>query len=150
VVRTDCFICRKHRGEVALAGGPIHADDLLFAAHAWETPHGVPEDVYVGRVFVETKRHAAAFADLSAEEAAAVGVLASRLSRAMRNALGADFVFAAVIGTGVPHFHLHLVARYPETPADVPWHGVDEWSGAPRGGEDEIAAASERIRAALA
>ena len=145
----DCFICRKHRGEFAVAGGPIADDDLVVAGHVWETPSGIPEDVYIGHVFVETKRHAPSFADLSTDEAAAVGILASRLSRALKEALGADFVFAAVIGTGVPHFHLHLLARYPGAPADLPWHRADEWEGAPRGGESEVAAASERIRRAL-
>ena len=109
----------------------------------------MPDDVYVGHVFVETKRHAPAFADLHDDESAAVGVLASRLSRAMREALGADYVFAAVIGTGVPHFHLHLLARYPGTPVDVPWHGVDEWEGGPRGAAAEIEAATGAIRDAL-
>jgi histidine triad (HIT) family protein len=107
------------------------------------------EDVYLGHVFVETKRHAPAFSDLTAEEAQAVGLLASRLSAAMKEALGADYVFAAVIGTGVPHFHLHLLARYPQTPSDVRWHEVDEWDGAPRGGYDDVAALTARLAAAL-
>jgi diadenosine tetraphosphate (Ap4A) HIT family hydrolase len=145
----DCFICRKQRGEVALAGGPIVEDALLVASHEWESPEGVPEDVYLGHVYVETKRHAPSFADLTAEEAQAVGLLASRLSAALKEALGADYVFAAVIGTGVPHFHLHLVARYPHTPSDVRWHEVDEWEGAPRGGYDDVAALTARLTAAL-
>jgi diadenosine tetraphosphate (Ap4A) HIT family hydrolase len=145
----DCFICRKQRGEFALAGGPIVEERLLVASHQWESPEGVPTDAYLGHVFVETKRHAPSFADLTAEEAQAVGLLASRLSRALRETVGADYVFAAVIGTGVPHFHLHLLARYPNTPPEVPWHQVDEWEGAPRGGYDDVAALTARIRAAL-
>ena len=145
----DCFICRKQRGEFVVAGGPIAANELVFASHRWETPDAVPDEVYIGHVFVETTRHAPSFADLTGDEAMAVGLLASRLSRAMKEALGADYVFAAVIGTGVPHFHLHLLARYPDTPPDVPWHSVDEWSGAPRGGLDAVTAATERIRAVL-
>jgi histidine triad (HIT) family protein len=149
VTDRDCFICRKHRGELAVAGGPVVDDDRLFASHAWETPDGVPEEVYIGHVFVETKRHAASFADLTAEEAGAVGRLAASLSAALKDALGADYVFAAVIGTGVPHFHLHLLARYPGTPAELDWTRVDEWEGAPRGGEAEVAEAVGRIRASL-
>ena len=41
-----CFVCRKHRGEVALAGVPIVADDLLVASHRWETPGGIPDEVH--------------------------------------------------------------------------------------------------------
>ena len=55
---SDCWICGKHRGEVALRGGPIVDDALLHASHARETRDGVPDDVYPGWVFVETKRHA--------------------------------------------------------------------------------------------
>jgi histidine triad (HIT) family protein len=145
----DCFICRKHRGEIAVAGGFIVDDRLLAASHLWATPEGVPEDVYLGHVFVETKRHAPSLADLTAEEAQAVGLLALRLSAAMKETLGADYVFAAVIGTGVPHFHLHLLARDPQTPPDVRWHEVDEWEGAPRGDHDDIAALTARLAAAL-
>jgi histidine triad (HIT) family protein len=50
----------------------------------------------------------------------------------------------------VPHFHLHLLPRYPETPPDVPWHAVDEWDGARHGCAEEIAALAERLRASLA
>jgi histidine triad (HIT) family protein len=145
----DCFVCRKHRGEVAVAGGPIFADELVYASHAWETPAGVPDDVHLGHVFLETRRHAPSFADLSDAEASAVGLLASRLSAAMKAALGSDFVFAAVIGTGVPHFHMHLLARYPGTPPELEWTRVDEWESAPRGGEDAVADAAARIRASL-
>jgi diadenosine tetraphosphate (Ap4A) HIT family hydrolase len=79
---------------------------------------------YLGWVIVETKRHARWLADLTLDEAAAVG-------------------------HGVPHFHLHVLARYPDTPSDLRWHEVDEWEGAPRGGADEIAATVDRIRAQL-
>src|SRR6266571_4995755 len=27
---TDCFICRKHRGEIVIPGGAIHEDELLY------------------------------------------------------------------------------------------------------------------------
>ena len=133
-----------------MPGGAIADDDLVFASHKWETPAGIPETVYMGHLFVETKRHAPSWADLTGEEASAVGILASGLSRALKETLGADYVFAAVIGTGVPHFHLHLLARHPDAPPDLAWHSVDEWAGAPHGDEREVANLSERIRGLLA
>jgi len=30
----DCFVCRKHRGEVVVPGGAIYEDDLVYAGHA--------------------------------------------------------------------------------------------------------------------
>ncbi len=149
MTQDGCFTCRKHRGEFAVAGGFILDDDLLSASHRWEIPDGLPETVYLGHVFIETKRHAPALADLTADEARAVGLAASRLSRAVKETLGADYVFAAVIGTHVPHFHMHLLARYPDTPREVPWHDVDEWEGAPHGGYEDVAALTARIKASL-
>ena len=29
----DCYICRKHRGELLIPGGAIYEDDLLYAGH---------------------------------------------------------------------------------------------------------------------
>jgi histidine triad (HIT) family protein len=70
-------------------------------------------------------------------------------SDALRVAGGADPVHAAVIGHGVEHLHLHLIARYPETPKEFWWTRVDEWPEAPRGGTAEINSLGERIRAAV-
>ena len=144
-----CFICRKHREELALPGGPILNDDLIFASHIFESPAGIPDSVYLGYVFVETKRHAPSFSDLTNHEAERVGRAAARVSEATKTALGAEHVFVAVIGTGIPHFHMHLVPRYPGTPGQLEWTRVDEWEGAPRGGQAAVEEATRRIRASL-
>ena len=62
----------------------------------------------------------------------------------------AEHVYAAVIGHGVDHFHMHVIPRYPGTPREYWWTRVDEWPDAPRGGDAEIAALAVRLRAALA
>jgi diadenosine tetraphosphate (Ap4A) HIT family hydrolase len=49
----------------------------------------------------------------------------------------------------VRHLHVHLVPRYPGTPADYKGHRVTEWPDAPRGGAEEVAALCERLRAEL-
>jgi hypothetical protein len=46
----ECLVCRKHRGQITLAGGAIYEDELIFVSHAqlwgdevdeWpEAPHG--------------------------------------------------------------------------------------------------------------
>jgi diadenosine tetraphosphate (Ap4A) HIT family hydrolase len=98
---------------------------------------------------VVTRRHAPSLADLNDEEAAAVGRAAARLARALSDVGGAERVFSAVVGTGVPHFHQHLLPRYPDTPPDVPWHSVDDWEGATRGDPASIAELVSRLRADL-
>ena len=56
--------------------------------------------------------------------------------------------YAAVIGHGVEHFHLHVIPRYPGTPREFWWTRVDEWPGAPRGGEAEVAELAQRLATA--
>jgi diadenosine tetraphosphate (Ap4A) HIT family hydrolase len=92
------------------------------------------------------RRHVARFGELTDDESAAVGRAAARLARALTEAGGAEWVYSAVIGSGVPHFHLHLFPRYPGTPREVAWYEVDEWEGAPHGGAEEIAVLVGHLR----
>jgi len=146
--QTDCFICRKHRGEELAPGGPIHEDDLVWASHGYH-PERNPEP-YLGHVMVEPKRHALGFAGLTEEEAAAVGIGIRRVSGAIRDGVGAEHVYVAVVGHHTPHLHVHLIPRYPGTPQEF-WDPfkVDEWPEAKHGGPEEAAAAVERIRSNL-
>lgn len=144
----DCLVCRKHRGEVTIPGGAIYQDDLVYAGHAGL--RGDDTNVYLGYLFAETKRHAPGLADLTDEEAAALGLLVTRLSRALKATEDAEHVYAFVIGDGVPHLHVHVVPRYPGAPRDYWGVHVDEWPDAPRGGPDAIAALCARVRAHLA
>jgi diadenosine tetraphosphate (Ap4A) HIT family hydrolase len=71
----------------------------------------------------------------------------SRLAQALRAELGAEYVFAAVIGRGIAHFHEHLFARHPGTPGDVPWHQSDEVG--PRVDGAAVADLARRLRRRL-
>jgi histidine triad (HIT) family protein len=146
--QTDCFICRKHRGGELAPGGPIVDDALVWASHGYH-PERNP-DPYLGHVTVEPKRHAFGFADLDEDEAAAVGVAIARVSRAIKQAEGAEHVYLAVVGHHTPHLHVHLIPRYPGTPREF-WDPLrlDEWEGAKHGGPDDAAAVAARIRSAL-
>ena len=136
---SDCFICAKHADSPPTV---LTMDDHVAVTHL------AGDDVYLGYLFVEARRHVSGFGDLSDDEAAAVGRAAARWSRALRAVTGAEHVYSAVIGHGVDHFHLHLIPRYPGTPRDFWWTRVGEWPEAPRGGEAEIVELLERLRAA--
>jgi diadenosine tetraphosphate (Ap4A) HIT family hydrolase len=140
----DCIICRKHCGQVALAGGPIHEDELIFVSHAqlW----GDEDEHYLGHLFIEPRRHVAELADLSEAEAQAIGLFTTRLARALMETEGVEHVYSFVIGDGVPHVHVHVIGRYPGAPREYWGPSVDEWPDAPHGAEDEIAEAADRIR----
>jgi histidine triad (HIT) family protein len=136
-----CFVCRKHRERGSLMpGGPVGEDDLVLVSHLpASVPGPAPAPAYLGHLFVEPRRHAPGLADLSDAEARAVGWWCTRASRALRQAAGAEHVYAQVIGDGVPHLHVHLVARYPGTPREFWWQRVKEWPGARLGDEAAIA-----------
>ena len=146
-VPIECLVCRKHRGEVAVPGGAIYQDALVYVSHAglWADE----QEHYLGHVFVEPRRHVAELADLTDEEARTIGLYTCRVARALMKALEMEHVYSFVFGDGVPHVHVHVVGRYPDTPRDYWGVRVDEWPGARRGGETEIEQVASRLRDAL-
>ena len=142
----DCFVCRKHRGEEPLPGGPIYSDGLLFASHAVAT---AAENTYLGWCIIEPVRHVAGLDCLTDTEAEAFGRLVAQLSRALKDELQAEHIYAFVLGHHVPHLHLHLIARYPGTPREYWGMNIDEWPDAPKGNGDEIASLVGRLKKKL-
>ncbi|MGW3248023.1 HIT family protein [Streptomyces sp. NPDC001070] len=146
VTASDCFVCRKHCDDSLMPGGAVWMDDLVVVSHLSPRAPGGARSVYLGHLLVEPRRHAGGLGDLSDAEAQRVGLWCARAAGALREAGGAEHVYAAVIGDNVPHLHVHLLPRYPGTPRDYWWQRVDEWPDAPRGGEAEAAAMVERLR----
>jgi diadenosine tetraphosphate (Ap4A) HIT family hydrolase len=142
----SCFVCRKHRGEEVVPGGPIFEDRLVYVSHTAPPPDG---RAYLGWCFVEPHRHAPGLADLSDEEAETVGRLVTQLSRALISELDAEHVYAFVLGHHVPHLHVHVIARHVGAPEAYWGMNVDKWPQAPRGDEAEIAALVARLRIRL-
>ena len=151
--QTDCFVCRKHRDRGSLVpGGAVAEDELILVSHI-VTPDALGRDgttAYLGHLFVEPLRHAAGLADLTGAEARSVGWWCMRASRALRDVAGAEHVYSAVIGDGVPHLHVHLLPRFPGTPREYWWTRVDEWPRARRGGAEDIEVFVSELRRYLA
>lgn len=106
----SCLACQIVRGTRAVPGGTLLAE-AGFLLHALADPTPLR-----GWLVLTSARHARGWYDLDAAELAALGPLAARVMAAQRAALGAEHVYAFAIGDLVPHFHLHLVPRYPDTP----------------------------------
>jgi diadenosine tetraphosphate (Ap4A) HIT family hydrolase len=83
-------------------------------------------------------------------EARSVGWWCMRASRALRDVARAEHVYAAVIGDGVPHLHVHLLPRFAGTPREYWGIDVDEWPQARRGTAAEIVALGHELRGYLA
>jgi len=145
----SCLVCRELQGDVVLPGGLLFEDELTAGFHAPPLEEIGNPRPYLGHLFVVTRRHVARLGELTDDESAAVGRAATKLARALTSASDADWVYSAVIGTGAPHFHLHLLPRYPETPRDLAWYSTDEWEGARRGGSEQIAQLTARLKATL-
>jgi histidine triad (HIT) family protein len=148
----ECFVCRKHRDRGTLMpGGAVAEDDLVLVSHI-VAPDTLGRDgtrAYLGHLFVEPRRHAPGLADLTDAEACSIGRWSALASRALRDAAGAEHVYAFVAGDAVPHLHVHLLPRFPGTPREYWWTRVDEWPDARRGGPAEIAALVHDLRSYL-
>ena len=140
----NCLVCRKHRGEVAVPDGIIFESDLISISHA--QLFGEEKDHYLGHVFVESKRHVPELADLTEQEAQAIGLYVSRVAKALLQTEGMEHVYSFFIGDGVPHVHVHVIGRRPGAPREYWGPRVDDWPDAPRGGETEIAQVAARLR----
>lgn len=100
---------------------------------------------YLGYLFVTSRRHVPSFAELDPDEAAAMGRAISKLSAVLKEE-SAEPVYLAGIGHAVPHLHVHLIPRWPETPAEISWIRVDEWEGARRGNAEVVREWTTRLR----
>ncbi len=130
-----------------MPGGIIYEDDLISISHA--QVFGEENDHYLGHVFVEAKRHVPELADLTEQEAKTIGLWISRVAQALLQVEGMEHVYSFFIGDGMPHVHVHVIGRRPGAPREYWGLKVDEWPGAPRGGEAEIAQVADRLRAYL-
>lgn len=125
----DCLICAKHQGAGPLVGPVIWADDRVVVTHRLSDANGT---CYPGYLFIETRRHVASLDQLAEDEVTPVARAAWLAARALRAELNPDFVFSALAGRAVPHFHQHVFVRYQDTPPDVPWMNSHIWPGARR------------------
>lgn len=144
----SCFVCDKHAGRVDVPGGAIYQDELLYASHGI-IPEGKSR-AYLGTLFVEPKRHLSGIAELDDREAQQLGLLTTRLARALKQSERAEHVYVFVLGHHVDHLHVWLVPRYPGTPPEYWPMRLAEWPDAPKGDAAQIAALSARVRAQLA
>ena len=146
-VDRGCLICAKHLGVGPLVGPAVWADDQLVVTHR---PVDVDGTAFLGYLFVESRRHVAALDELTDAEAEAIGRTVRRAAHGLRTELGAEFIFSAVVGRAVAHFHQHVFVRHPGTPDELDWQAGTGWPGAPRGRLPELIDLCARLRPYLA
>ncbi|HLK57630.1 MAG TPA: HIT domain-containing protein [Chthonomonadaceae bacterium] len=137
-----CVFCEQQNGLSPVVGGAIYSDDLVYASHRFDAS----APTYLGYIAVQSRRHVHHWADLTDAEASAIGLLITRLSRALKACLGVDHTYVVYYAEVVPHLHVLLTARYPDMPKEY-WRGkIYDWPAAPKGGVEEVTQLCDTLR----
>jgi diadenosine tetraphosphate (Ap4A) HIT family hydrolase len=102
--------CRANRGELLAPGGVLYEDGL------WRLEHTFEPFPMIGWLVLKPQRHVEAVADLTPEEASALGPLLQRITRAMSDVLAPAKVYVALYAEAVSHIHFHLIPRAGDLP----------------------------------
>ncbi len=139
---STCLACDVNSLRIVPPGGTILATDT------WVADHCIPPMVR-GYVILKPRRHVTALADLSPAEAVDFGVVAQRLTTAMRAVLAPERIYTFAFGESLEHLHVHLLPRHPGMPptggALIERVFAHDWSV----DESEAAETARRIREAL-
>jgi diadenosine tetraphosphate (Ap4A) HIT family hydrolase len=143
IMGESCFICNKHEGSNQTSGVTIYEDEYVYVGHI--DKGGKP--TYLGHIMIDLKRHAPSLGDMTTEEAKAFGVVMARVSKGLKETENAEHIYSLVSGNSVPHLHMHIIPRYPNTPQEN-WGPMEvyDWSGAPMGKNSEIVKVCDRIK----
>jgi diadenosine tetraphosphate (Ap4A) HIT family hydrolase len=112
----ECLLCEKYRGGAYPAYGGYNTPPggYLIDDGLWRVSHGPTAYWPAGTLLIEANRHFLDYADMTDEEAAAIGPLIRRLVGPLREATGAPRVHTFSCMEGTEHFHTWLVPRVGE------------------------------------
>ena len=140
----DCYAC----GTTAnIDAEPVR--ERIWWDGRWRIAHAI-RCALPGWVVVAPARHVLSLAELSPDEAAALGPLLTAVSRALVDVTGCEKVYMALFAEaeGFRHLHIHVVPRHTDLPDDLRGPRVFGYLGRPESewvSEDEM----ERIGVAL-
>lgn len=142
----ECVVCVKYRGgPYPAAGGYTDPPGgYLLDDGMWRVSHGPVSFWPAGTLLIESHRHFLDFAEMTDEEAAAIGPLIRRLTGPLKQATGAPRVHVWSCMEGAGHFHCWLVPRVGEVASGRAFIGNPGFSG-----WADAEAAIGRIREAL-
>lgn len=105
----ECQLCLV---ALCLLCDPDAADAEFRRERVWENDLWrlsiVPHGPIAGFAHLEPKRHIPFIVDLDGAEAATLGSVLARVTRALRDAAGAEKTYVYVFGDHMPHLHFNL------------------------------------------
>lgn len=116
----DCFLCQKHKGQVALPPG-----GYIYEGAHWLICHAPVDKGPLGTLFIESRRHFLDYAEANDEELAEYGPLLKRVYTALTSQTGAERVYQVVFLEGIAHFHTWLIPRREGDEKGVPFISKD-------------------------
>ncbi len=99
---TDCIFCKIVKGEIA--SSKVYEDEKVLAFVDINP-------VQHGHILVIPKAHYPQLEETPDEVVADIFIQSKKLMRVVKKATGADYVVLSVVGTEVPHLHIHLIPR---------------------------------------
>lgn len=106
----SCSACAEIAGRISAPGGVIFDDGLWFISHH-TGPHTDP-----GELILKSRRHCESLAELTEEEARALGPLLNTTVRALERVVVAERIYAVSFNERVRHLHFLLLPRTAEMP----------------------------------
>ena len=101
----QCSACAEIAGQSPAPGGVIHSDGLWFVSHH-TGPYTDP-----GELIVKTHRHRESLAELTEEEAEALGPVLHTAVRALERVVAAERIYAVSFNERIRHVHFLLLPR---------------------------------------
>jgi diadenosine tetraphosphate (Ap4A) HIT family hydrolase len=98
---SDCPLCAGAAVDAELMRIEVWSNDL------WRLTTAQVAEV-AGFSYLEPRRHITDITQLSGEEAATFGEVIASASTAIKDATGADLIYAYIFGDSVAHLHVHL------------------------------------------
>jgi histidine triad (HIT) family protein len=99
----NCIFCKIVKNEIPCA--QIYEDENFLAFLDIQP-------VLDGHMLIIPKAHVVWMQDMADEATGEIFKLAKKLMIALKTGMNCDFVQVSVVGTEVPHFHVHLIPRY--------------------------------------
>jgi diadenosine tetraphosphate (Ap4A) HIT family hydrolase len=108
--RPRCTACAEVAGEISAPGGIVFDDGLWFVSHH------TGRETDPGELIVKTRRHCESLAELTPEEADALGPVLRSAIQVLERVVVAERIYAVSFNERIRHVHFLLLPRTRDMP----------------------------------